>query len=207
MYKIYLYDNVVIITTDGSAFGGGELVRVAHEPEIIERTKLLQKLRKTKQLVLISPDPQAVYAELVSQFRVIEASGGLAVNRRGEVLMIFRLGKWDLPKGKVEPGEDIRECALRETAEECGVNGLSIVRELEASAHIYSIGDEFVLKHTRWFEMSCGFTGVPTPQTEEDITKAEWVSQEHIAGRLANSYPAVVELITDYLSRSRIKLQ
>ena len=58
---------------------------------------------------------------------IIKAGGGLVKNEKGEVLFMFRKGKWDLPKGKLDPGETMDACAVREVMEETGVSGLSIV--------------------------------------------------------------------------------
>ena len=50
----------------------------------------------------------------------IQAGGGLVENEKGEILFMFRKGKWDLPKGKLDPGESYESCALREVQEETG---------------------------------------------------------------------------------------
>jgi 8-oxo-dGTP pyrophosphatase MutT (NUDIX family) len=52
---------------------------------------------------------------------IIKAGGGIVVNEQNEVLLIYRRGKWDLPKGKLDDGETIEECALREVKEETGL--------------------------------------------------------------------------------------
>jgi len=109
--------------------------------------------------------------------------------------MIFRNGKWDLPKGKLEEGENIKECAIREVEEECGISGLSISRPLQDTYHVYELNAQKILKRTYWFEMKTDFKGNLTPQTEEGITKVCWVNKEDIAQKLENSFGNIIELL------------
>ena len=116
-------------------------------------------------------------------------------NQKKELLMIFRNGKWDLPKGKLEAGENIEECAIREVQEECGVNNLHILSKLSDTYHTYALNDNKVLKHTSWFRMITNFEEKLSPQINEGITKVEWVKQDEIAERLKNAYANLVELL------------
>ena len=109
--------------------------------------------------------------------------------------MIFRNGKWDLPKGKLEVGENIKECAIREVEEECGVLGLSIAKPLQDTYHTYEINEQKILKRTYWFEMSTRFKGELIPQNEEGITKVVWVDEQNIAEKLDNSFGNIKELL------------
>jgi len=109
--------------------------------------------------------------------------------------MIFRNGKWDLPKGKLEVGENIQECAIREVEEECGVLGLCIVNALQDTYHTYEIKGKRILKRTYWFEMKTDFKGGLLPQTEEGITKVDWVDKQDIIEKLENSFGNIKELL------------
>jgi 8-oxo-dGTP pyrophosphatase MutT (NUDIX family) len=129
-----------------------------------------------------------------AQYTLIEAAGGLAYNLDNQLLMIFRNGRWDLPKGKLELGENIRECAIREVEEECGVNNLKIVRELQSTYHTYEINDQAILKRTYWFKMNTNYSNELVPQIKEGITKVEWVNEEDITTKLENSYGNIKEL-------------
>ncbi|MDC3306153.1 NUDIX domain-containing protein [Flavobacteriales bacterium] len=129
------------------------------------------------------------------KFTLIEAAGGLVYNYENQLLMIFRNGKWDLPKGKLEEGENIKECAIREVEEECGISGLSISRPLQDTYHVYELNAQKILKRTYWFEMKTDFKGNLTPQTEEGITKVCWVNKEDIAQKLENSFGNIIELL------------
>jgi 8-oxo-dGTP pyrophosphatase MutT (NUDIX family) len=108
--------------------------------------------------------------------------------------MIFRNDKWDLPKGKLEVGENIEECAIREVEEECGVEELSIVKKLKSTYHTYKLNGKAILKRTYWFKMNSNYKLKLTPQFEEGITKVEWVSISEVPSKLENSYGNIKEL-------------
>jgi len=127
-------------------------------------------------------------------YKLIKAGGGLVYNDKNQLLMIFRNGKWDLPKGKLEIGEDIEQCAIREVEEECGVSGLIITQQLQETYHTYEINGQKILKRTYWFEMQSSFKGNLVPQTKEGITAVVWVNEEGIAKKLEDSYGNIKEL-------------
>lgn len=133
----------------------------------------------------------------------IPAAGGLA--RKGDrFLFIFRKGKWDLPKGKVDKGESARQAALREVGEECGISGMEIARQLPSTWHIYqspyrgSLG-QWILKETKWFEMNYAGQQTLKPQAEEGITGIEWLRIEDFGKVLENTYPNLEQIIRFYL--------
>lgn len=133
----------------------------------------------------------------LQQFAKIKAAGGLVVNERGNLLMIFRRGKWDLPKGKLENNEPIEECAARETREETGLNELLLQRFLCTTYHTYTEKKELILKETHWFLYHT--PGVPelVPQTEEDIFKAEWVDPRKLSDYTSNSFRLIVDVLKE----------
>ena len=108
--------------------------------------------------------------------------------------MIFRNGKWDLPKGKLEVGENIKECAIREVQEECGVSGLSIINALQDTYHTYEINGKKILKRTYWFSMHTDFKGSLEPQIKEGITEVVWIDKEQVAEKLNNSFGNIKEM-------------
>tara|TARA_B100001142_G_C14324215_1_gene651631 strand:+ start:856 stop:1326 length:471 start_codon:yes stop_codon:yes gene_type:complete len=129
------------------------------------------------------------------EYSLINAAGGLVYNSNNQLLMIFRNGKWDLPKGKLELGESIEECAIREVEEECGVNNLEIVTQLETTYHTYDISGEAILKRTYWFKMHANCTNQPKPQINEGITRVEWVEEQDVLIRIENSYGNIKDLL------------
>ena len=126
---------------------------------------------------------------------MIEAAGGIVYNDRDELLMIFRNGKWDLPKGKLEKGETIRECAVREVEEECGVSGLKIIKEVQNTYHTYFDNEESILKKTYWFLMKTDYSGNLKPQKNEGITKVSWNDSIEKLTRIKNTYANIRGLI------------
>lgn len=128
-------------------------------------------------------------------FKVIEAAGGLVKNKKGEYLFIFRNGKWDLPKGKIEKGEGIKKAAIREVEEECGIGKLKIVKELESTYHTYHVEEKAILKRTYWFEMLCEDESKLIPQTEEGITEVKWLSKKNLKQVCDNTYESIKEVL------------
>ena len=135
--------------------------------------------------------------EFCSQYIFVKAAGGLVYNSTGRILMIFRNNKWDLPKGKLEVGESIQDCAIREVKEETGVSNLRIVSELQRTYHTYEINGKSILKCTYWFEMHTNYNKKFVPQIKEGIVKAEWVSSKDIPKKIEKTYGNVKDLILD----------
>lgn len=128
---------------------------------------------------------------------VILAAGGLVTNEHGELLMIFRRGKWDLPKGKLDEGETIEQCALREVAEETGLSNLEAGTPAGITHHAYfdTYRNADVVKETHWYHMSASSQQSLIPQTEEDITAIRWVKGKDLQECLDNSYENIVEIV------------
>lgn len=132
-----------------------------------------------------------VFEKICSEFNQINAGGGLVRNLAGEYLLIFRNGKWDLPKGKQEAGEDIKVTAVREVEEECGIDSLELGNLLCVTHHTYRMNGEFMLKHTFWYNMEYKGDAALKPQTEEDIEMCKWVKGEEIAELVKDTYPSI----------------
>lgn len=153
-----------------------------------------------KYKVYINNKPKIIidnWESFKADYILIEAAGGLVYNIKNQILMIFRNDKWDLPKGKLEVGENIYECAIREVKEECGVDNLVIIKALKDTYHTYEMNGVAILKRTYWFKMNTNFTADLIPQLEEGITKVEWVSKEDILTRLEDSYGNINELFAN----------
>ncbi len=130
--------------------------------------------------------------------KTIVAAGGLVMNDNKELLMIFRRGKWDLPKGKLDEGETIEQCAVREVKEETGLKDVELKTFTGKTYHEYD--DEHinnnVIKETHWYEMLATGNQKLIPQTSEGIDSVEWVSHEKIKDKLNNSYKNIAEIIS-----------
>lgn len=116
------------------------------------------------------------------------AGGGKVYNDKGQILFIYRNGKWDLPKGKAEKKESIEDTAIREVEEETGIKNLEIVEKLPVTYHIYKRNGKHKLKITHWYKMTSDFNGKLYPQLNEGITKVEWLNKKQAQEALQNSY-------------------
>jgi len=129
------------------------------------------------------------------KFTVLKASGGFVLNENNEVLMMFRRGKWDLPKGKMDKKETFEECAIRETEEETGLKNIRLISPLITTYHTYHEGTRFILKETKWFSMKVGGEQKLIPQAAEQITKLEWVGKNDLKKYLQNAFPSVNDVL------------
>ena len=125
---------------------------------------------------------------MIKHFPENEAAGGLVKHSDGRILMIYRNGKWDLPKGKIEKKELILDAAVREVIEETAVADLIVTKPLPITYHIFSRNGRYRLKKTHWFLMKTSYQGPLNPQSDEGIEKAEWKSTKEIPSLLANAY-------------------
>ena len=131
------------------------------------------------------------FQQFARDYRQIGAAGGIVVNERQQVLMIYRLDNWDFPKGKIEEGEDPATAALREVAEETGLSNATLGEPLPPTFHTYRLNGKKILKQTHWFLMLCPDASTLKPQTEEDITQAEWVDIKDVKEKLEHSYASL----------------
>lgn len=129
---------------------------------------------------------------------VIEAAGGMVLNNNGELLMMKRRGKWDMPKGKLDEGESIEECALREVEEETGLSPLKLIRKLQTTYHTYPYQGRTALKPSHWFLMQYEGLQIPVPQTEEDITEIIWADKTRAEELIKNAFPSIREMVEKY---------
>ena len=195
MYKVFVNDKPLFLTN--------EIVKETDFKffllESVDLKKVIVKLYQNKisKACLYHPNEKEIMKKLRAMLPVQKAGGGLVYNRKGEVLFIFRNGKWDLPKGGIEKGEDIEYTALREVEEETGVGKLLITKKLQKTYHIFKRNGRYKLKVTHWFEMLSSFEGTPTGQLEEGIEKVEWKSPKQVVEALENSYENIKLLFAE----------
>lgn len=169
-------------------------------PEIFREFERFIHDREKQVLQFVATTPQSGLERFSKAFKYIEAAGGF-IRQDQQYLFIFRMGAWDLPKGKLEKHEAPREAAIRECEEECGITGLSIVRELNPTYHMYEHKKwGYAIKKTFWYLMTSTHAGALVPQTEELIEKAEWLSAEEIKTTVyENTYFAILDVVRDGL--------
>tara|TARA_B110000211_G_C14080769_1_gene554372 strand:- start:452 stop:1033 length:582 start_codon:yes stop_codon:yes gene_type:complete len=193
MYKVFIYDKPVLIANKSTFQGSFE--QFSNNSSIEEIISALEDGNSTGAEVIVE-DIQAYFKKFSKFFKFIIAAGGTVFNKKDELLVIYRLDKWDLPKGKLEKGEDIPTCAVREVEEECNVDGLTIIKELESTYHCYFHKKKWVLKRTYWFEMKTEYDGKLIPQTEEGISKVEWLAKSDWNIITENTYNSIKEVIS-----------
>ena len=195
MYKVFVNDRPLFLTNQISKETDFQLFLL----ESVDIEQLIIKMfqNKIQKAYLYDPDEKEILKRFKAKIPVSKAGGGLVYNKKGEVLFIFRNGKWDLPKGGIEKGEEIDYTALREVEEETGVNKLIIQRKLQKTYHVFKRNGVYKLKVTHWFEMTSDFEGTPKGQLEEGIEKAEWKNPEQIKEVLKNSYENIKLLFAE----------
>ena len=193
MYKIFVGNKPIILTTKVETETNFKNFLI----DSVDINKVLSKLKKHKYdaVHLIGSNKELLLKKFLSLLPNVIAGGGKVYNKKNEILFIFRNGKWDLPKGKAEPKETINQTALREVEEETGISGLSIIKPLDVTYHIFKRMDQYYIKVTYWFKMYSDYEGVLIPQEKEGITDVKWISESKLTKVLNNSYANIKLLI------------
>lgn len=189
MYKVFVNDIPIILSTEKDIGKRYKSIPI----KTVKLKKLIKKMYNGEQLYinLYHPKEKKLLKHLRKKLKLYIAGGGLVYNAKNEILFIHRNGRWDIPKGKIEKGESIEECAIREVEEETGVKGLEITKPLEITYHVFKRNGKFCLKETFWFEMRTTSTDELTPQKNEGIKKARWLNFEKSQKALDKSYENV----------------
>lgn len=177
MYKVFINEKKLILCDTPQSVERNIGYEAAHQFDMV--LDLLQNT-STKDAAIFHPDVEALWADFKNHFKNIGAAGGIVVNPEHKILFIHRLGRWDLPKGKIEKGESNDIAAVREVEEECGITDLILNDYINNTFHIYTMKGETVLKTTHWFYMSYNASEIPKPQLEEGITEVTWKNASEI---------------------------
>ena len=204
--KIYFDDKPVYLCNELDK----ELTEILHHPDTIFMDEitgpgiksLLHEINKPAfhAGVLLHTKLDDLKKAFFKQFTLIEAAGGIVQNDKKEILFIYRLNKWDLPKGKVEKGEDLETCAVREVEEETGVTNLTVQNKIGETYHTYNAFGKHFLKTTHWYYLTCLSEQTLVPQTEEDIVALDWVKAKKIQEPLSNTYPSIKEIVAQFFA-------
>ena len=199
--KIYYANKPLILTNDSQSYikehpvAAGYLLLTGAFPRNLRLA--FEHLGKATGLGVMIEDisPQALRYELHKLYKPIDAAGGVVQNEDGHILMIYRRGKWDLPKGKCDDEEDLSACALREVTEETGLQELQLGDKICDTWHIYSQYNQNLLKRTAWYHMTGNGQETLTPQAEENIQEARWIDPSAISPMLRKTYDAIKEVL------------
>jgi len=149
-------------------------------------------------------DYDQMKAYLRGKFKIVRAAGGL-VRKKDKFLMIYRMKKWDLPKGKKERKEKYKETAVREVVEECNIS-VKIGKKLCTTWHTYTMNKNSMLKKTRWYIMDVVDDTKMKPSIEEDIEELRWMSPKEVYHALQHSYKSIHHVFEQYYQQSKIKI-
>ena len=195
MYKVFVKDAPLVLTSKLSETVNGQYF-LLNNGAIQEAIDALAT-KKLPEAYIYHPNGEEILKKFTKKIPMEIAAGGVVTNKEGKVLFIYRNEKWDLPKGKVEKGETIKECAIREVEEETGVKGLKVENFLRTTYHIFKRNGQFRLKEVHWYAMKTSFKGELKGQKSEGIVKVKWKGPNKIKKALANSYTNIITLFED----------
>lgn len=198
MIKIFFAEKIIYLIKDKNKFTEKKnaVLQVIESSSEMRRAydELINK-KGIRELYFFNENEEQLLAYFSKLFKVIDAAGGLVKNKKNQWLFIFRHNKWDLPKGKLEKNEAIADAGIREVEEECGIRGLSIVKQLPATYHVYFLENKAVLKRTYWFEMVCTDESPLVPQLEEGITDVRWFGKSELKQVKDQTYESVKDVM------------
>ena len=197
MHKIYIENRCLAICSPEEhvlADSNAVELHLGSSPDIGSIVRMFEASGSLTRVYVPVEDEEKTYRDFCAQFKEVNAAGGVVSNRRDDCLLIRRNGLWDIPKGHQEAGEDIEVTAVREVREETGLGDIELGRLICITNHCYIRNGIWHLKHTWWYHMHYTAPVDLTPQKEEDISKAAWVSRSSIPAYLKDSYPSIAEV-------------
>ena len=191
-YKVFINAKQLVLTNEKPSSADAHVLPLQHT----SFADILSCFKKTgtNTIYLHGDDPLTLMHYFKTKLPVTQAGVGLVTNTKGKTLFIYRKGKWDLPKGKIDRGETIEKGAVREVKEETGVKKLKIKGLAGMTYHIFKRNDIYQLKETFWFHMDTTYDGDLKPEIKEDITKVRWKSHKKTKKALEKTYPNIKHL-------------
>lgn len=195
MYKVFVNDAPLILTSRLSETVNGNYF-LLNGTAINDAIKALMK-NKIEEAFIYHPNTEEILKKFTKKIPLVVAAGGVVTNPEGKVLFIYRNDKWDLPKGKIDKGESLEECAIREVMEETGVKDLVIENFLRTTYHIFKRNGKYKLKEVHWYAMKTAYDGKLKGEKKEGIVKVKWKGPRKIRKALENSYTNIRILFED----------
>lgn len=168
---------------------------VKHLNEVLDQVNSKVPMNLLSLDIAVS-DYDAIEGFMDEKFKIVKAAGGL-VKKKDRFLMIYRMKKWDLPKGKKESGEKYRQTAEREVEEECNVQ-VKVGPKICTTWHTYTMKTNSMVKKTRWYLMDLVDDSRSKPSVEEDIEELRWMNQKEMYHALENSYNSIRFVVKEY---------
>jgi len=196
MYKVF-YNEKAVILSEKPLATVKKTLKFSTESQFEEALAFLRNT-SAREVNIYYHNLERLWEIFKNYFDYLEAAGGLVHNPDDKILFIYRLGKWDLPKGKVEPGETTEIAAVREVEEECGIKNVVIKQLITKTYHIY-FQQSLKLKATYWYEMDYNGYEKPVPQAEEGIGMATWKSKRELPEIMDNTYENIKLVLQDFI--------
>ncbi|MEX0287556.1 MAG: NUDIX hydrolase [Flavobacteriaceae bacterium] len=186
MYKVFVNQSPLILTDKVTETDGSDYFLLNDDAIGSAIDSLVKK--KLKAAYIYHPNIEEILKKFTKKIPLVVAAGGVVTNTEGKVLFIYRNKRWDLPKGRLDKGETIEQCALREVEEETGVKDLVIENFLMTTYHVFKLKGEYKLKEVHWFAMTTSFEGKLKGEIKEGIEKVKWKGPKKIQEALKKSY-------------------
>ena len=205
MYKVFIENRPVIICEKNTI--NAETIVLISEGVLSFEADVFPLFKKSEPkipIILLAKDAHKEFERLFEDYKRIIAAGGI-VKKDDQFLFIKRQGKWDIPKGKLDKGENPELGAIREIEEECGIQNPSISAFICCTYHTYRFRDKPRLKLTYWYSLNYDGNDELKPQTDEGITKVKWFPKEKIDKIRKNTFVSILEVIEHYFKPEKFE--
>lgn len=201
-YKIYINESPLWLLPEGEDEDlPKSIIKAKYRGKpnsLLNYIDLLEKSKRHDGVVIVAENHKKLYKDFKSLFTFIKAGGGVVRNKSGKVLIMHRLGYWDLPKGKMDPGETIEVTAMREVTEEVGLHELELEYKVCETLHCYRTKSKRVLKKTNWYSMFTSNHKELALEYREHIEDAAWVDPKSFHKLKLKTYRSVEDTIRAY---------
>ena len=195
MYKVFVNRLLIVLTSDKNYLDNSNAFLLSS----ITIKEIVKKLKTQNEIYLYYPNKKKLIKEFKKKLKTIIAAGGIVKNNQNEILFIFRKGKWDLPKGKIEKNEKIDEGALREVTEETGIKKVKIDKFFDTTYHLIKSQKQYILKETHWYKMKSNYSGKLKPQKSEGIRSVRWKKIKEAKEIRKKTFRNISIILTSYL--------
>jgi 8-oxo-dGTP pyrophosphatase MutT (NUDIX family) len=198
MYKVFIDQKPVVFIGKEELSTGVNVEKAKNIADLDELKPLLKKASVESPVFLTAKNPKKAFNSFFSDFKKIEAAGGI-VQRKQKFLVIKRKGLWDIPKGKIDKGEDAETACVREIKEECGIDGHRIMHPLVETYHCMKWNGEPAIKRTYWYMLAYDGPKATQPEVKEDITEATWMSRKKLLGIRTDTFGSITEVLDAFV--------
>lgn len=194
MYKVFIDHKPVVFIRKDDLSTELNVVEAADIVTVKDLKPFLKKASVDNPVFIACEKPKKSFKDFFSDYKKIKAAGGI-VQREDKYLVIKRKGLWDIPKGRIDKGEETEVACVREIMEECGIKGHQITEPLTETYHTMKWNGKKAIKRTFWFMLTYDGPEETRPEKKEGITKAKWMSREKMLSIRSNTYGSINEVL------------